>query len=71
MIGVGQGTQLTLPTDHEVALEVRTGNVIVTTDGLREEHAGGDIWVVPLNARVTISPSGEASVLRAMVLIKK
>jgi hypothetical protein len=71
IIGVGQGTELTLPTDHEVALEVRTGNAIVTTNGQREEHAAGDIWVVPLNARVTIEASGEVTVLRAMYFIQE
>jgi uncharacterized cupin superfamily protein len=68
MIGVGQGTRLVLPTDTEVALEVRTGNAIVTTNGEVIEHAAGDIWVVPLNARVTIEASNEATVLRAMYL---
>jgi quercetin dioxygenase-like cupin family protein len=71
IIGVGQGTELVLPTDHEVALEVRTGNAIVTTNGEREEHAAGDIWVVPMNARVTIAASDEVTVLRAMVFIKE
>jgi hypothetical protein len=71
IIGVGQDTELVLPTDNEVALEVRTGNVIVTTNGERQEHTPGDIWVVPMNARVTIAASGEASVLRAMYLITK
>jgi hypothetical protein len=70
IIGVGQGTELVLPTDHEVAIEVRTGNAIVTTNGQREEHAAGDIWVVPLNARVTIEASGEVTVLRAMYVIQ-
>jgi len=49
---------------------VRTGNAIVTTNGERIEHAAGDIWVVPLNARVTIEASGEATVLRAMHFTK-
>jgi hypothetical protein len=71
IIGVGQGTQLVVPTDHEVALEVRTGNAIVTTDGVREEHAAGDIWVVPMNAQVLIEPSNETTVLRAMYYIKE
>ena len=70
MIGIGQNSQLVLPTDNEVALEVRTGDVIVTTNGERQEHTPGDIWVVPMNARVTIAASGEASVLRAMYLIR-
>jgi gentisate 1,2-dioxygenase len=70
MIGVGQEAPLILPTDREVALEVRTGNAIVTTDGERIEHAAGDIWVVPLHARVKIEASGEATVLRAMYFTK-
>jgi hypothetical protein len=69
IIGVGQDAPLILPTDHEVALEVRTGNAIVTTDGQRVVHVAGDIWVVPQRARVTIVAEGEATVLRAMVLI--
>lgn len=68
-IGVGQDASLVLPTDHEVALEVRTGNAIVTTDGQRVVHVAGDIWVVPQGARVTIAAEGEATVLRAMYLI--
>lgn len=71
IIGVGQDTQLVLPTDREVALEVRTGNAIVTTNGDRVEHTAGDIWMVPLNARVTIEASGEATVLRAMYFVKE
>jgi hypothetical protein len=69
IIGVGQGEPVTIPTDHELSLEVRTGNAVVTTDGQRVVHAAGDIWVVPKGARVTIAAEGEATVLRAMYLI--
>lgn len=71
IIGVGQGTRLIVPTENEVALEVRTGNAIVTTNGVREEHAAGDIWVVPLHARVEIEASAETTVLRAMYFVKE
>jgi hypothetical protein len=71
MIGVGQGTELLLPTDNEVALEVRTGNVVVTTDGQRVDHVAGDIFMVARGARVTIAPLGQAATLRAMYLIRQ
>jgi hypothetical protein len=68
-IGVGQGTELVLPTENELALEVRTGNVAVAIDGQRTEHVAGDIFMVLRGARVTISPLGQAATLRAIALI--
>ena len=43
----------------------------MTTNGGREEHAAGDIWVVPINARVVIEASAETTVLRAMYFVKE
>ncbi len=67
-IGVGQGTELALPTENELALEVRTGNVAITVDGQRTEHVAGDIFMVLRGARVTISPLGQAATLRTIAL---
>lgn len=57
--------------DPACSYPTTAGNAIVTTNGGREEHAAGDIWVVPINARVVIEASAETTVLRAMYFVKE
>ncbi len=60
-----------LPTEHEVALEVRSGELVTVTNGDRQERHPGDMWLVAPGSRVTLSVLGQRAVLRAIYLIRE
>lgn len=60
-----------LPTTDEVALEVRSGDILSTTDGERIERHPGDLWMVPARSVVRIQALGQHAVLRAVYLVKE
>lgn len=59
-----------LRTEHEVALEVRSGELVTITDGKRQEWHPGDMWLVARGARVAFLVSGKLAGLRAIYLIR-
>jgi ethanolamine utilization protein EutQ (cupin superfamily) len=67
---VTQHDKAALQTVHEVALEVRSGELVTVTDGKRQEWHPGDMWLVPRGARVAFLVSGELAGLRAIYLIR-
>lgn len=55
--------------DHEVALELRNGDLETVINGERRKRFPGEIWIVPSGTRVTLIVLGQVAVLRAVYLV--
>lgn len=67
---VNPDTVAVLPTAHETVLELRSGEVETITDGIRQTHRLGELWMVGPGSRVEIKVAGQLAVLRAIYIIK-
>ncbi len=71
IISVRPHDSAALPTDHEAALEVRSGELETIIDGDRQERHAGDMWLVAQGSRVRLNVLGEHAVIQAIYLIRE
>jgi len=57
--------------NHDVALEVRSGEVEMTAGGKRDLQRPGDRWFVPANSASELRVIGQLAVIRAIYLVSK
>ena len=57
--------------NHDVALEVRSGEIEMTASGKRDLQRPGDQWFVPANSTSELRVVGQLAVLRAIYLVTK
>jgi hypothetical protein len=57
-----------LPTHGFMLMQLRGGKVSITINGKEEKHVNGDFWVVPANAKISISATGETATVEIISL---
>jgi hypothetical protein len=69
--------QITLPGHQQVTqlpaqgfslMQLRGGSLTILINGKEEKHVSGDFWVVPANAKVSLTATGETATVEMISL---
>lgn len=69
-MAVGPDSSIVFRPEHEVALELRNGELVTVIGTKRVSRVPGEMWLVPAGAPIRIWATGQLAGVRAIYLVK-